>query len=63
LITKVEICTDIGNLPSSASTARLVDLGWTPKIRLQNFKCSLSISEITLKILFLNISIRRRQSA
>ena len=47
----------IGYLPNSAIAAKLVDLAWTPRIRLQNFMCGFSISEIILKTFFLNISI------
>ena len=47
----------IGYLSSSATTAKLVDLECTPKIRLQNFLCNFLPSEIILKSLFLNISI------
>ena len=57
LMAKVETWIIIGYLPSSAIAAKLVDLEWTPRIRLQNFICNFSVSEIILKNFFLNISI------
>jgi membrane-associated HD superfamily phosphohydrolase len=56
-MTKVEIWIIIGYLPNSAIAAKLVELEWTPRIRLQNFICNFSIFEIILKNFFLNISI------